>query len=104
RAERLHQRFGALVLIVCRGVPVLAEASTVFAGALRMRLAHFMLVTSSANAGLALAYATLASLGTGIFALLAPFVLGIVLPALALLVVARLERARATRSGKPEHP
>ncbi|HEY3497277.1 MAG TPA: VTT domain-containing protein, partial [Polyangiaceae bacterium] len=47
RAERLHQRFGALVLIVCRGVPVLAEASTVFAGALRMRLAHFMLVTSS---------------------------------------------------------
>ena len=101
RAERLHQRFGTAVLIVCRGVPVLAEASTVFAGALRMRFSRFAFVTSSANLGLALAYASFAALGSGLSAVLAPFVLGVLVPALAIALVARLERVRSDGTREP---
>ena len=99
RASHLHRRFGALVVIVCRGVPVLAEASTVFAGALGMRFWKFLLVASFSNLGLSLAYASFSALGTGVLAVLAPFALGIALPALALALVGRLERTRRARSG-----
>jgi uncharacterized membrane protein YdjX (TVP38/TMEM64 family) len=94
RAGRLHQRFGTAVLIVCRGVPVLAEASTVFAGALGMPFAGFAFVVGAANLGLSLAYALLAGFGSGTVSVLAPFVLGIAVPALALAIVRRLEPMR----------
>jgi uncharacterized membrane protein YdjX (TVP38/TMEM64 family) len=84
RATRLHERFGAATLVVCRGVPVLAEASTLLAGALAMPFGSFVFVTSAANLGLALAYALSAALGSGLLALLAPFALGILVPAAAL--------------------
>jgi uncharacterized membrane protein YdjX (TVP38/TMEM64 family) len=94
RAARLHARFGAAVLIVCRGVPVLAEASSVLAGALGMRLLTFVFVTSAANLGLAVAYAWLGALGSGLTAALLPFALGIGVPALALWMVKRLDPKR----------
>ncbi len=84
RAARLHARFGAATLVVCRGVPVLAEASTLLAGALSMPFGSFVFVTSAANLGLALAYALSAGLGSGAVALLAPFALGILVPAAAI--------------------
>jgi len=68
RAERLVQRFGSAVLVVCRGVPVLAEASVVVAGTARVRFATFAA------------------------AVLTPFVLGIGVPAGAIWVARRLER------------
>jgi hypothetical protein len=74
----------AATLVVCRGVPVLAEASTLLAGALAMPFGSFVFVTSAANLGLALAYALSAALGSGPLALLAPFALGILVPAAAL--------------------
>jgi 3-dehydroquinate synthase len=94
RAERLAMRFGSAVLVVSRGVPVLAEASALLAGALAMPLARFALVVALSNAGLALAYALLARAasfeGAG---LVLPFALGIAVPALALGVL-RLADAR----------
>jgi uncharacterized membrane protein YdjX (TVP38/TMEM64 family) len=87
RAARLHERFGTAMLVLCRGVPVLAEASTMLAGALHMRFGSFLFVTSAANLGLSLAYALSSRLGSGGFAMLAPFALGILVPALALGIV-----------------
>jgi uncharacterized membrane protein YdjX (TVP38/TMEM64 family) len=94
RAERLHDRFGAAVLAVCRGVPVLAEASTLFAGGVAMPLAKFSFVAACANAGLALAYALSGKLGSGTLALLVPFALGVLVPAAAIAVVRSLESRR----------
>lgn len=88
RARRLMDRLGAWVLLACRGVPVLAEASTLLAGATRLDPLRFGLVTALGNAGLALAYSLIAVLElTGSAAWLAPFAFGVAVPALALLAL-----------------
>jgi uncharacterized membrane protein YdjX (TVP38/TMEM64 family) len=93
RAERLMRRFGGWVVVVCRGVPVLAEASTLLAGTTRMPFGGFSLSSLAANAGIAAAYAWLWFIGSNrTLALLVPFALGILVPALALGIVKSLER------------
>jgi membrane protein DedA with SNARE-associated domain len=93
RAERLMQRFGGWVVVFCRGVPVLAEASTLLAGTARMPFAWFSLLSLTANAGIAAAYAWLSCLGSNqTVALLVPFALGILVPALAIAIVKGVER------------
>jgi 3-dehydroquinate synthase len=93
RAERLMQRFGVGVLVVCRGVPVLAEASVLVAGAARMRFSPFVGVTSAANLGIAVAYALLSRFGWGgPAAVVTPFVLGIAVPGAAMAIARRIER------------
>jgi uncharacterized membrane protein YdjX (TVP38/TMEM64 family) len=95
--ERLGRlmRFGPAMLVVCRGVPVLAEASVVVAGAARMRFWVFALVTGASNLGLAVAYALLSSLGLGgPAAIVTPFALGILVPAVAIAIMKRAVRSR----------
>lgn len=93
RVQRLMRRFGGWVVVVCRGVPVLAEASTLLAGTARMPLAGFSLLSLAANVGIAAAYAWLSFIGFNqTAALLVPFVLGILIPALAMGIVKSLER------------
>jgi membrane protein DedA with SNARE-associated domain len=88
RARHAMERFGGWVLLVCRGVPVLAEASTLLAGATRLDPLRFGLVTALGNAGLALAYSLIAVLElTGYAAWLAPLSFGVAVPALALLAL-----------------
>jgi uncharacterized membrane protein YdjX (TVP38/TMEM64 family) len=93
RAERLMARFGSAVLVVCRGVPVLAEASVVVAGAAKMSFSTFAWVTGAANLGLAAAYALLSSAGWGgAAAVITPFVLGIAVPGIFIFIAKRLDR------------
>ncbi|WP_367375470.1 3-dehydroquinate synthase [Pseudomonas lini] len=56
---QLAYRLSTLSLICLRGVPVLAETSVVAAGMQRYPLRAFLLVTTLANAGLALAYSAI---------------------------------------------
>jgi uncharacterized membrane protein YdjX (TVP38/TMEM64 family) len=93
RAERLMARFGSAVIVVCRGVPVLAEASVLVAGAAKMRFRTFALVSVAANLGLSLAYALLSMFGWhGGAAVITPFVLGIAVPGVAIVIARRFER------------
>lgn len=88
RAARAMSRHAGWVLLVSRGVPVLAEATTLLAGATRVSKRRFALVTGLGNAGLALAYASIGALSlSGYLALLAPFTFGVVVPGLALLLL-----------------
>lgn len=57
KAQKLFVDAGPAMLIVARAVPVLAEASALAAGAARMPFVPFMIATSIANAGVAVAYA-----------------------------------------------
>lgn len=57
QAEALAARHGDWMLVTTRAVPILAEASTVFAGVAAMPVARFVAVTSLANIGISLAYA-----------------------------------------------
>lgn len=56
-AQRLFTDVGPVTLIVTRAIPVLSEASTLFAGGARMPFGAFIVATSVANAGVAAAYA-----------------------------------------------
>jgi membrane protein DedA with SNARE-associated domain len=86
RAQRMMSRHGSWVLLACRGVPVLAEASTLLAGATRHNPWRFALVTGLGNVGLAGAYALIGVWQlTGAAAIVAPFAFGIAVPGLALL-------------------
>lgn len=55
-ARQLFNRFGSLALVLCRAVPVLAEASIICAGIAGMPLRRFLFISALANAGIALAY------------------------------------------------
>lgn len=93
RARALMARHGSWLLLVCRGVPVLAEASTLLAGAARVSVLRFALATILGNVGLACAYASVGALSlSGPRALLAPFVLGVAVPGAVMLALRALTR------------
>ena len=89
RAARLYAGRGSAALVLARGVPVLAEASVIGAGAARMPFMRFVLLTSIANLAVAAAYAIVGALAlsSGSFFL---FFFGLTaLPALSWLVWSR---------------
>lgn len=81
---QLAYRLSTLSLVCLRGVPVLAETSVLAAGMQRYPLRQFLLVTTLANAGLALVYAAIGSLLVEQNALLATILASMVLPGLFL--------------------
>lgn len=81
---QLTYRLSTLSLVCLRGVPVLAETSVLAAGMQRYPLRQFLLVTTLANAGLALAYSAIGSLLVEQNALLATILASMVLPGLFL--------------------
>lgn len=79
---QMAYRLGTLSLICLRGVPVLAETSVVAAGMQRYPLRAFLLVTTLANAGLALAYSAIGTFLVEENALLVTILASMVLPGL----------------------
>jgi uncharacterized membrane protein YdjX (TVP38/TMEM64 family) len=91
RASKLMARHGAWILLLCRGVPVLAEASTLFAGAARQRPWRFGLVIAVANLGVACSYGLIALFELRGFALVwVPIAFGVAVPGLGLYLMRRL--------------
>lgn len=86
RAGRLAGRYGDLAIVLCRPVPVLAEATVVFAGLIRMPVGRFTRLTGLSNLGIALGYAAFGALSLSINSFLVAFVGAMVMPALFLLV------------------
>jgi uncharacterized membrane protein YdjX (TVP38/TMEM64 family) len=85
RAAKLMERHGPWAIVLCRPVPVLAEASAVFAGVVRTPLVPFLLLTTCSNLGIALAYAAVGAFTVRIESFLLTFVGAIALPGLAML-------------------
>ena len=61
RVDRLSQRYGPLVLILARPVPVLAEASVLLLGTTRLSWRWFLLPVALANLAVAAVYSALGS-------------------------------------------
>lgn len=93
RVERGIDRFGPSLLVVFRAVPVLAEASVVFAGIAELSLRRFLTITAVSNLGISIVYAALGSVSARSDAFVLAFAGAIVLPGVAL-VVARLAGRR----------
>jgi uncharacterized membrane protein YdjX (TVP38/TMEM64 family) len=84
QARALWERFGDAALIVSRAIPVLAEASILFAGALGVPARRFLIITSLANAGISVLYAAVGAFAMEWNSLLAAFAGSILVPAAAL--------------------
>ena len=96
RAADLANRYGAWAVVLCRPVPVLAEATVVFAGLVRAPLGRFLFVTAASNLGIAAGYAAIGAFSMRLDSFLMAFVGAIAVPGIALLAV----RLRAKRSGE----
>lgn len=92
RLERARSKYGDWIVIVFRPVPVLAEASCVFAGAAAMPWRRFSLLAALANLGISLAYAATGAFAAGRESFLLAFAGAICIPALAMLLLRRAAR------------
>ncbi len=93
RASAAHARWGDWAVVVCRSVPVLAEASVVFAGVAGMPLRRFLLTAGLANLGVSLVYAAVGAWALRADSFLLAFAAAVALPGLALWA-SRLSRTR----------
>jgi uncharacterized membrane protein YdjX (TVP38/TMEM64 family) len=99
RAATLVKRYGDLTIVLCRPVPVLAEASVVFAGLVRTHYPRFVRLTAISNLGIALGYAAIGAYSFGMDSFLAAFLGALLLPGLFLLISrATLARPHAERT------
>jgi uncharacterized membrane protein YdjX (TVP38/TMEM64 family) len=83
RARSLFADVGPAALIVTRAVPVLAEAATLVAGAAGMPFWLFLLSTSVANIGVAMAYAGIGAAAASSSSFLIAFIGLVSVPAIA---------------------
>jgi uncharacterized membrane protein YdjX (TVP38/TMEM64 family) len=97
RASALAERYGSLALVICRPIPVLAEASVIVAGLVRSRLPRFLAVTAVANLGIAMAYGAVGAYAMQVEqSFLLAFLGAVALPGM-LTLAARLWLGRSTR-------
>ena len=84
RAEALMTRYGDLAIVLCRPVPVLAEASVVFAGIVRAPFARVAWLTAISNLGIAAGYAAFGAYSMRLDSFVVAFVGALLLPGIAL--------------------
>lgn len=88
RAAQLVGRYGDLTIVLCRPVPVLAEASIVFAGLVRAHYARFIRLTAASNLGIAAGYAAVGAYSRRVdsYSFLIAFLGALLLPGLFILI------------------
>lgn len=92
RLERARKRFGDWIVILFRPVPVLAEASAVFAGAAAMPWGRFALLAALSNLGVSLVYAATGAFAASRESFLAAFAGAVLLPGAAVIILKRIGR------------
>ena len=90
RAGSLVERYGNWAIVMCRPVPVLAEASVIFAGLAQAPFGRFLSLVALSNLGIALGYAAFGAFSMRIDSFLVAFVGALLSPGLARMI------ARAT--------
>lgn len=86
RASALVRRYGELTIVLCRPVPVLAEASVVFAGLVHAPFGRFLRLTAVSNLGIALGYSAFGAYSLRVDSFLAAFIGALLLPGVFLLI------------------
>jgi 3-dehydroquinate synthase len=95
RFSALSLRYGDLLLVAFRAMPVLAEATTILAGMARTPLHKFLRVVSIGNIVVAFVYAWIGAISASQSSFLFASVASILLP---ILIVLSMRRASASRS------
>jgi uncharacterized membrane protein YdjX (TVP38/TMEM64 family) len=84
RADRLLQRYGDWTIVICRPVPVLAEASVIFAGLVGAPFAHFLALTALSNLGIAVGYAAFGAFSMSVDSFLVAFLGALIIPGIVM--------------------
>jgi uncharacterized membrane protein YdjX (TVP38/TMEM64 family) len=85
RAEGVARRYGDWAFVLCRPVPVLAEASVILAGLVKASFGRFLALTTLANLGIAFGYAAIGAYSMRLDSFLSAFIGAMLVPGLALL-------------------
>lgn len=83
RARALAAQYGDLAIVLCRPVPVVAEASVIFAGVMHVPARRFLAVCAAANLGIAVGYAAIGAYSMHVDSFLLAFLGAMALPGLA---------------------
>lgn len=89
RLEDISRRVGDWLIVVARPVPVLAEASILFAGMSRMPTYRFMLLTTLSNLGISAVYAGIGALSATLNSFLLAVAGSTLVPLLAIMIMRR---------------
>lgn len=96
RAASLSERYGNLAIVLCRPVPVLAEASVILAGVMHVPPARFLTVCALSNLGVAMGYAAIGAFSMRLDSFLLAFFLSLAIPGIGMLIARKAQRnARA---------
>ncbi len=97
RAHTLAGRYGDWAIVFCRPVPVLAEASVIFAGLVGAPFRKFFWLTLWSNLGIAAGYSAFGAFSMRIDSFLMAFLGALVMPGLAI-AISRLTFAKEGKS------
>jgi uncharacterized membrane protein YdjX (TVP38/TMEM64 family) len=86
RAEALMRKYGESAIVLCRPVPVLAEATVIFAGIVRAPFARFTALTAVSNLGIALGYSAFGAYSMRINSFAVAFLGALLLPGIVLVI------------------
>ncbi len=86
RAGAAAARYGDLAVVLARPVPVLAEASVIFAGLTGMRKGRFVAICALSNLGVALVYGAVGAFSMRMESFLLTFLGALALPGIAALI------------------
>jgi uncharacterized membrane protein YdjX (TVP38/TMEM64 family) len=92
RLEKLVSRYGYWALAMTRAVPVLGEASVLFAGMSRMPLLRFTLAATLSSLAISAAYAAAGAFSANLNSFVLAFCGAIAISATGMFVVSRLEK------------
>jgi membrane protein DedA with SNARE-associated domain len=84
------------VIVITRPVPVLAEASVLFAGMSRMPTGQFMLLTMLSNLGISAVYAAVGAFSANANSFLLAFAGSILIPLVAMLAAKTRRKPQST--------
>lgn len=86
RARALAARHGEWAIVICRPIPVLAEATIVAAGLVRAPLRRVLMLAGAANLGIAAGYAAVGAFAMRVDSFVIAFAGALLIPAVALAV------------------
>lgn len=89
RLEEMRRRFGDWAIVVARAVPVLAEASVLFAGMSNMPAHRFLMLSTLSNLGISAVYAAVGTLSATVNTFLLAVSGSILIPAVTMVFLKR---------------
>lgn len=95
RLESLNKRLGDWLIVMARAIPVLAEASVLFAGIGAMPFHRFIIMSSISNAAISLVYAATGVFSASLNSFLPAFCAAILVPAMGMALFRNKEKGAA---------